>query len=58
MRNNPYAMNAVGWWRGRVIGAGIGPTWSKIKARRVRAALQARRTMHARVLDLDAPGSG
>ena len=40
-RNNPYAMNAVGWWRGRVIGAGIGPTWSKIKARRVRAALQA-----------------
>jgi len=26
--------------------------------RALRAALQARRTMHARVLDLDAPGSG
>lgn len=40
VRNNPYAMNAVSWWRGRVIGAGIVPTWGNVKLRGRRAAMQ------------------
>lgn len=40
VRNNPYAMNAVSWWRGRVVGAGIVPTWGNVKQRSRRVAMQ------------------